>query len=100
MAYIFGRLPAGTFTPTLVVLSVQRFIYCFEYILAQYVIANFELLLCAINYGSFYHYKCTTTWLGILCSNIHRHKHFDRIASIMYHLYLFKPSEKLRFMTT
>ena len=30
----FGRLPTGTFTPTLVVLSVQRFIYCFEYILA------------------------------------------------------------------
>jgi hypothetical protein len=34
VAYSFGRLPAGTFTLTLVVLSVQRFIYCFEYILA------------------------------------------------------------------
>ena len=22
-----------------------------------------------INYGSFCHFKCTTTWLGILCSN-------------------------------
>ncbi len=30
---------------------------------------NFELLLCGINYGNFCHYKCTATWLGILCSN-------------------------------
>ncbi len=35
------------------------------------IITDFELLLslCGINYGSFRHFKCTTTWLGILCSN-------------------------------
>jgi hypothetical protein len=30
---------------------------------------DFELLLCGIKYGSFCHFKCTITWLGILCSN-------------------------------
>ncbi len=38
---LHGRLPNSTFTPTLVVLSVQRFI------------TGFESLLCGINYGSF-----------------------------------------------
>ncbi len=37
--------------------------------LSRLTITVSELLLCGINYGTFCHFKCTTTWLGILCSN-------------------------------
>jgi hypothetical protein len=39
---------------------------------------DFDLLLCGIKYGSFCHFKCTTTWLGILRSNtLFPHNVFD-----------------------